>query len=93
MRCKVKLTISKLVVVFVFVLSNPIFAQNISWGDILRQDRSWYTSAEAQRIADQVVQFQYANGGWAKNIDMAQDLSDQAIDLVKENGWDHFANA
>ena len=81
----VSATTSKLVVVFVFVLSNPTFAQNISWGEILRQDRSWYTSAEAQRIADQVVQFQYANGGWAKNIDMAQDLSDHAIDLIKEN--------
>jgi len=41
-------------------------------GLYLASDRAaeWYTSADAVRIATNVVSFQIADGGWSKNIDM-----------------------
>ena len=38
----------------------------------------WYASAEALRIADNVLLYQRSSGGWPKNIDMAKPLSDSA---------------
>lgn len=43
----------------------------VSWNRILDQDPGWYAGAEAARIADNVLLYQHANGGWAKNIDMS----------------------
>jgi PelA/Pel-15E family pectate lyase len=48
----------------------------ISWNGALDQPAVWYTSAEAVRIADNVLLYQHANGGWEKNIDMARVLAD-----------------
>jgi len=36
----------------------------------------WYASAEALRIADNILLYQRNSGGWPKNIDMARPLSD-----------------
>src|SRR6185503_8760321 len=36
----------------------------------------WYASAEALRIADNLLLYQRSSGGWPKNIDMAKPLSD-----------------
>lgn len=43
----------------------------VAWSDALRQKPIWYETDEAARIADQVILFQKANGGWEKNIDMS----------------------
>ena len=43
----------------------------------MHQAPSFYSSAEAVRIADQLLLYQHDNGGWEKNIDMAAPLSDQ----------------
>lgn len=43
----------------------------VSWSDVFKQQHLWYQTDEAARIADQVVFFQKANGGWEKNVDMA----------------------
>lgn len=48
----------------------------VSWRKALHQNESWYGSEEAQRIADNVVIYQNNNGGWLKNIDMADTLSE-----------------
>lgn len=57
----------------------------VSWRQALHQDDSWYGSEEAQRIADNVVLYQNNNGGWLKNIDMADTLSEvQKKHLRKE---------
>lgn len=38
----------------------------------LDRDVAWYASADAQRIADNVVSFQTPAGGWGKNLDMSK---------------------
>ena len=47
----------------------------IAWGNALRQPADWYRSDEAIRIADNLLLYQRAIGGWPKNIDMAKPLS------------------
>jgi PelA/Pel-15E family pectate lyase len=36
------------------------------------KDAAWYGTADARKIADTIVSFQIANGGWSKNLDMTQ---------------------
>jgi len=50
-----------------------------SWGACLSQPRQWYASSEAARIADNVLLYQRADGGWPKNIDMAKPLDEKAV--------------
>jgi len=42
----------------------------------LNKPDEWYASADALRIADNVVLYQRSSGGWPKNIDMAKPLTD-----------------
>jgi len=56
----------------------------IEWNDALDQEPAWYTSAEAVRIADNVLLYQHENGGWPKNIDMARGLSEADKDRIRE---------
>ncbi|QTC90973.1 pectate lyase [Brevundimonas goettingensis] len=47
-------------------------AAPVRWGSaVLRQDAAWYASAEARRLADTVLLYQFANGSWPKNTDMS----------------------
>ena len=48
----------------------------IAWADAQNKPDEWYASAEALRIADNLVLYQRSSGGWPKNIDMAKPLSD-----------------
>ena len=50
----------------------------IAWADAQNRPDEWYASAEALRIADNLLLYQRASGGWPKNIDMAKPLSDRA---------------
>lgn len=43
----------------------------VPWQRALDQEPGWYASAEAIRIADNVLLHQHDNGGWLKNIDKA----------------------
>jgi PelA/Pel-15E family pectate lyase len=54
----------------------------IKWHDALRQKAVWYGSTEAARIADNLVLYQRASGGWPKNIDMAAVLTESQRDAV-----------
>ena len=47
------------------------------WRDALKQKSEWYASAEALRVADNLLLFQRDVGGWPKNIDMAAPLSEK----------------
>lgn len=47
----------------------------VRWNDVLKQQPLWYAVDEATRIADNVLQYQRANGGWEKNVDMAAMLT------------------
>ena len=42
----------------------------VRWGDVLRQPAAWYTGAQAHAIADTVLLYQRASGGWPKDLDM-----------------------
>ena len=44
----------------------------ISWRNALRQSTDWYGSAEAVRVADNVLLYQRDTGGWPKNTEMAK---------------------
>ena len=72
----------------------------------LDRDASWYSSADAQRIADNVVSFQTPAGGWGKNLDMSKGprqpgekygpdnlshfLSPDDFDNPKEPNWNYI---
>lgn len=57
----------------------------VRWGNCLSRPESWYGTAEALRVAFNVCAYQRASGGWPKNIDMAQVLSEAELaGLAKE---------
>ena len=43
----------------------------VRWADVLRQAHVWYAGQEARAIAENVLRYQRASGGWPKDIDMA----------------------
>jgi len=49
----------------------------IKWRDCLRQKPEWYASDEAVRIAENLLLYQRAAGGWPKNIEMASLLTEK----------------
>lgn len=55
---------------------------SVRWRDVLNQAPAWYSSAEAVRIADNVLLWQRASGGWPKNTEMATALSAQEADAL-----------
>lgn len=58
--------------------------ERIPWGEALDQDPGWYASDEAIRIADNVLMYQHESGGWPKNIDMAEVLSEEDEVRIRE---------
>ena len=50
-------------------------AQSVTWREALKQPDAWYGSAEAVRIANNLLLYQRDIGGWDKNIDMARALT------------------
>ena len=54
------------------------------WNEILKQNAPWYGSAEAIRIADNVLLYQRDVGGWPKNIDMAKSLTEAELAAVRK---------
>ena len=57
-------------------LMNPIFGFSQSgkriWGaHVLEQEREWFASDEAQKMANSVIQYQSSQGGWPKSTDLA----------------------
>jgi PelA/Pel-15E family pectate lyase len=72
----------------VFVLAIVANAQTsgsstVRWRNILEQPAEWYGTADAARIAENVLLYQHDNGGWPKNIDMARTLSDAEKDQLR----------
>jgi PelA/Pel-15E family pectate lyase len=66
----------------VVVLPLALQSQSINWKQCLDQPASWYGTAEAKRIADNVLLHQGASGGWPKNIDMARVLTKENRDSL-----------
>ncbi len=72
----------------VFAVSNAVMAKlRVNWRNALQQKADWYASAEATQIADNVLLYQRDNGGWDKNIDMAEPLApaDRAKTLAEKD--------
>jgi PelA/Pel-15E family pectate lyase len=63
-----------LTVVIILSSALTIGAEPLSWNEALRQPATWYSSAEAVRIADNILLYQYPNGGWPKNIDLTRTI-------------------
>jgi PelA/Pel-15E family pectate lyase len=63
----------------------PYLHELVPWRDAMRQKSAWYGSAEAIRIADNLLLYQHDNGGWEKNIDMAAPLGSATLRLVTAN--------
>jgi PelA/Pel-15E family pectate lyase len=49
----------------------------IAWNDAQNKPAEWYASAEALRIADNLLLYQRNSGGWPKNIDMAKPVDEK----------------
>jgi len=62
----------------------------IAWNDAQNKPAEWYASAEALRIADNLILYQRESGGWPKNIDMAKlfDEKDRARLLAQKKNND-----
>lgn len=76
-----------LISLLIFLLGGQTQAQpaeGITWRRAMGQPDEWYGSAEAIRIADNVLLYQNNNGGWSKNIDMAQELSLSEVQQLKK---------
>jgi PelA/Pel-15E family pectate lyase len=72
----------------------------------LNREAAWYASAEALRIADNIVSFQTPAGGWGKNLDMSKGprqpgekygpnnesrfLSPADFDLPRDPDWNYI---
>ncbi len=61
------------------LLATCAFAEDpLTWKKAMDQKAPWYGSAEAIRVADNLLVYQHDNGGWKKNIDMAAPLDTAA---------------
>jgi PelA/Pel-15E family pectate lyase len=58
-------------------------SETVSWNQVLDLEPEWYNSPEAVRIADNVLLYQHPIGGWPKNIDMVQVLSEADKDSIR----------
>ncbi|MEP6930439.1 MAG: pectate lyase [Flavobacterium sp.] len=70
----------KIIALFLLVTGFTVKAQNTykNWPDVIRKnDASWYASAEAKKVAENVLLYQRNIGGWPKNIQMQQELTPQ----------------
>ncbi len=55
-----------------------------AWEACFNRPADWYGSAEAIRIADNVLLLQRNNGGWPKNIEIVAPFSDAERDSLRE---------
>jgi PelA/Pel-15E family pectate lyase len=59
------------VLLLVALLACSTSAAAVRWADVLKQPEAWYAGDEARTIADHVLLYQDASGGWPKNRNMA----------------------
>ncbi|WP_130733793.1 pectate lyase [Flavobacterium sp. J27] len=67
---------------FVSLVSGQVL--NKSWKDIIHKSESaWFSTTEAKEIAENVLLYQRNIGGWPKNIQMQQQLSEDEKDVLR----------
>ena len=64
--------------ILILVLNNNIQAQKTQkWSSLIRDnDNAWFASTEAKDIAENVLLYQRNIGGWPKNIQMQDPLTE-----------------
>ncbi|MBN2349522.1 MAG: pectate lyase [Bacteroidales bacterium] len=79
-----KKTCTLLIISFLFSnLQSQIL--NHSWGKIVHtKDEAWFATDEAKRIADNVLLYQRNIGGWPKNIQMQDSLTEVEKQKLRE---------
>lgn len=50
----------------------PVATHTVPWREAHRQEEAWYAGDDARAMAENVLHYQNADGGWPKNIDMAR---------------------
>jgi pectinesterase len=62
----------------VLIQAQKVSINDLSWKEVVnRQPKEWYGSAEAIRIAENVLLYQRNTGGWIKNTPMHKQLSEE----------------
>ncbi|MBZ4034029.1 pectate lyase [Flavobacterium sp. 17A] len=78
--------LKKIALMLIVFLSIGLHAQTSykRWSEIIRKsDAAWFASAEAKKIAENVLLYQRDIGGWPKNIQMQDELTEkQRKDLI-----------
>ena len=76
----------KQIMLFLCLCSFAVNAQNTykRWSDVIRKsDVAWFANADAKRVAENVLLYQRDIGGWPKNIQMQDELTEkQKKDLI-----------
>lgn len=83
---EIKIQFISLFLIIFFFSGGRSFGQSVNpihWNNALGQDANWYQSPEAIRIAENVLLYQHPTGGWPKNINMAQKLSESDKDSIR----------
>jgi len=55
----------------------------VTWDQALKQPAAWYATAEAARVARNVLLYQRNTGGWPKNLEMAAILSPDETEKIR----------
>ncbi len=58
----------------------------ITWSAVNSQPAEWYASAEALTVADNVIYYQNADGGWPKNLDMTARTAPKEGSTIDNHG-------
>ena len=72
----------KITILFLILTGIVANAQNTykNWSDIIRKsDAAWFASAEAKKIAENVLLYQRDIGGWPKNIQMQNSTKEKVF--------------
>jgi len=75
--------------------ASAVKVPTITWDEAKKKDVAWFKTDEGKRVADNVVLYQRDTGGWPKNIDMANNLTDlgkRVINNDKKNKDSTFDN-
>jgi len=62
---------------------SKIEGKRTNWSKVLANEPGWFSSEEAQQIADNVLLYQRDTGGWPKNLNMTRELSKKEIKTIR----------
>lgn len=60
------------------------FSVPVSWPGCLGMPAEWFSTDDGIRVADNLLLYQFDTGGWSKNIDMAEELTEGKKQILKK---------